>query len=325
MVDRRNLLHGMGALGAAGAIAAAGLSQHAKAAAGAALTGSALKGPYLDLTTGAGNKVAWARLHSDIDPSKQKHSWFRGYVMAARPDEPLQDLFGFEGLSTARIQIQKDGSYLKLLREVGLYTDLKTGEVLEKWHNPFLDEDVKVVPIANDPFNFVITEFGQGDPMNAGRGGDRKPFHLPWRQRGDWLDLEDHVHLRYPNSLEPEKWVRESSGPEVIASEMTVYHVRAAAMQDKDITGLSWFGTWGRRTPWLPWMLMGTAPGFCLYSAMVGSGEDLEQVHSRKTLDYVEKHYPKFLQAPADWDGKPNRSSLENYAVQQQPAAAKNK
>ena len=85
----------MGALGATGFIAAAGLSQHAKAAAGAALTGSALRGPYLDLTTGAGNKVAWARLHSDIDPSKQEHSWFRGYVMAARPGESLQDLFGF--------------------------------------------------------------------------------------------------------------------------------------------------------------------------------------------------------------------------------------
>lgn len=245
--------------------------------------------------------------------------------MAARPGESLQDLFGFEGLSTARIQIQKDGSYLKLLREVGLYTDLKTGEVLETWRNPFLDEDVKVVPIANDPFNFVITEFGQGDPMNAGRGGDMKPFHLPWRQRGTWLDLEDHVHLRYPNSLTPDKWVRESSGPEVIASEMTVYHVQAADMQNKSITGLSWFGTWGRRTPWLPWMLMGTAPGFCLYSAMVGSGDDLEQVHSRKMLDYVEKHYAKFLQAPTEWDGKPNRSSLENYAVQQLPAAAKKK
>lgn len=326
MFDRRNLLQGIGALGAAGIATATALPQRSGAASPAAPVGTALTGPYLDLSTGAGNKVAWARLHADIDPAKQKHSWFRGYVMAARPGEPLLDLFGFEGLSTARIQVQKDGSYLKLLREVGLYTDLKSGDVLETWRNPLLDgEEVKVAPIANDPFNFVITEFGQGDPMNAGRGGGKKPFQLPWRQRGEWLDLEDHVHLRHPNRLDPEVWVRESSGPEVIASEMTVYHVRAADMQDRNVTGLKWFGTWGRQTPWLPWMLMGRTPGACLYSAMVGSGDDLEHVHSRKTLDYVEKHYPKFLQAPTDWDGAPNRSSLENYALQQRPAATRKK
>ena len=117
----------------------------------------------------------------------------------------------------------------------------------------------------------------------------------------------------------------ESSGPEVIASEMTVYHVPGGGYAGQRHHGLSWFGTWGRRTPWLPWMLMGTAPGFCLYSAMVGSARISSRCTPRKDSDYVEKHYPKFLQAPADWDGKPNRSSLENYAVQQQPAAAKNK
>lgn len=315
-ITRRKMMQGIGGIGAASLVAGAGVqvkSAHAS-------TPASLKGPYLDLSTGEGNKIAWARIHSDIDTTKQKHSWFKGYVMALRPGERTQDLFGFAGLSTSRIQIQEDGSYLKLLREVGLYTDLKTGEVLETWHNPFLDEEVKVVPIANDPFNFIISEYAQGDPMNAGRGGDKRPFILPWKQRGDWLDLEDHVHLYYPNTLTPEKWVRESSGPFVITSELTGYHVRAEDMQNPAITGLQWFGNWNRTTPYLPWMLMGQAPGNCLYSAFVGSGDDLEQVHTRTVLDYVEKHYPTYLEAPTEWDGKPNRSSLENYADEQKPA-----
>jgi hypothetical protein len=53
----------------------------------------------------------------------------------------------------------------------------------------------------------------------------------------------------------------------------------------------------------------------------MGSGEDLEQVHSRQVLDYVEKHYPKYFTAPETYDPKtPSLSSLELYSKEQEPA-----
>ena len=67
-------------------------------------------------------------------------------------------------------------------------------------------------------------------------------------------------------------------------------------------------------------MLMGQEPGHCLYQAFMGSGEDLEQVHSRQMLDYVEKHYPKYFTAPETYDpNTPSLSSLELYAIEQEP------
>ncbi|MBK6599862.1 MAG: DUF1838 family protein [Proteobacteria bacterium] len=212
---------------------------------------------------------------------------------------------------------------MKLNREVGLYTDLRSCKVLETWHNRFLDEKVKVVPIANDPFNFVITEFAQGDPMDAGRTSERRPLILPWRQRGGLLELQERVHYSHPNHLTPDKWVRESSGPMIYASEMTTTFIDPADMQNPSVTGLPWHGSWVRKTPWLPWMLMGLAPGHCLYTCTIGSGQDLEAVHSRPVLDYVTKHYRNYFEAPIEWDGKKNRTSLENYVLEQKPTPPK--
>mgnify|MGYP001169401881 FL=1 len=331
-MKRRDFFKNFGTLGALGAGSAAlGLfGQQAKAdlpSAYGKAVGSALKGPYLDLTTGVGNKYAYSRLNGDLDESKQKYGWFKGYIMAIRPHQPILDVVGIDGFGVSRLEQQEDGSFAKILREVGLYTDLRSGEVLEEWHNPLTNEDVRVVHIANDPFNYVIEDYFPAPPKFGDLNKEEPPkipFILPWQQRGDRLDLEIHVNIFYPNALDPKKWVRESAGPMVQASEIFLYHVDTDKMQDPNLTTLPFSGTWNRITPWLPWMLMGQTPGHMLYVAFMGSGEDLEEVHSRQVLDYVEKHFPKYFTAPETYDPKtPSLSSLELYSLEQTPAPAK--
>ena len=38
-----------------------------------------------------------------------------------------------------------------------------------------------------------------------------------------------------------------------------------------------------------------------------------------KLLDYVEKHYPKYFEAPTKWED-PSLSSIERYSLEQKPA-----
>ena len=103
-MNRRDLLQRLGGIGAAGT--AALLAAPARSATAGPGNAAALKGPYLDLTTGVGNKTAMARMSGDLDTAKQKQSWFSGVVMAVRLDADIEDLFGFEGLSSSRIQVQ---------------------------------------------------------------------------------------------------------------------------------------------------------------------------------------------------------------------------
>ena len=328
---RREILKSFGAVGAFSAAALA-LGQAPRKAAAAGHDSSAatdyLSGPYLDLRTAGGNQIGYARLSSDLDESKQRAGWFKGYVMGVRPGEAIRDLFGFQGFGVSRLETQPDGGIARVLREVGYYTDLRSGEIMEEWHNPYSGETVSTVPIANDPFNTVIRDHYSRPPQFGGLNKDDvrppRPFILPWRQRGERLEMERHIHLYYKSALDPEVWARESSGDMVRVSEFFAYHLKGADMQNPDLTNLPLHGVWNRTTPWLPWMLMGQSPGHCQYACFMGSGEDLEQVHSRALLDYTQKHYPKYFNAPETYHpDTPSLSSLERYSEERTPAGPK--
>ena len=56
----------------------------------------------------------------------------------------------------------------------------------------------------------------------------------------------------------------------------------------------------------------------------MGGGQDVEQMLSRNVLDYIEKHYNKYLVAPGAeaWE-QDSLSSIERYALEQTPAPVK--
>jgi hypothetical protein len=62
-----------------------------------------------------------------------------------------------------------------MLREIVFYRDIKTGEILKTWHNPYTDRTVDVVPIANDPFNYTISEFYPDPPSYGGLNAVKPP------------------------------------------------------------------------------------------------------------------------------------------------------
>jgi hypothetical protein len=288
--------------------------------------GPGLKGPYLDLSTGRGNQLAYARIQGDLDFGKQKYFWFKGYVMAIEPQKKVVDLMGASGFGVIRLEQGPNGGIRRMCREVIVYTDLRSGDVLDEWKNPLTNETVKAVHVANDPFNYMIEDHF---PAMSDFGGLNKeqppkiPFILPWYQHGGMAEMEIHVHLAYPSALQPDKWPRESAGPIAQVSEFFAHHVKVEDLQNEKITSLDYTGTWNRITPWLPWMLMGQRPGLCQYACFMGTTPNLEEVLTRNVLDYCEKNYKKYFDAPTVWSTDRSLSSLEHYAKDQKPAPVK--
>ncbi|MBB6253103.1 DUF1838 family protein [Nitrospirillum iridis] len=300
----------------AAAAGALGLASPARAAAPAFLTRIDFKDPKW-------NRDAYARLDMDVDPTKQKVGWFRGAVYGVRDNEAVRSLFSVDGFSVVRSQQLPDGSWRRMLREIGFYRDLQTGQLMDTWHNPYTNEDVRVVPIANDPFNFTISEFLPEPPSYGGLNKDKppkRPFLMNWTDGPDGtVHLSTDIHLFYPSALQPDKWPRESTGAFNRVSEMFHYVVKRQDLENPAMTHVPAVGSWSRITPWLPWMLMGQAAGCISYFCSFGTVSGIDQLPA----DLVAKARamdPKWLSAP-DSDYGPSLSSLENYARQQTPAA----
>ena len=285
---------------------------------------TSIAGDYIDLTTARGNREAQARIYGNIDMESTKYGWFKGIVHGVRPGEGVRDLVGFSGFSATKLlpaTDDMDPGYRKVLREVGFYTDLETGEVLEEWENPYLNETVKTVPIANDPFNHTITDYFIQPPNYGGLNTDmppKRPMIMEWERQGNLLLHPTRINLFYPAALNPEKWPRENGNVMNQVSEMFMYQMDWNDMQNPALTSVEATGTWIRITPWLPWMLMGPTPGHCTYSCFFGASDTLDGADPQ-VLEYAAKHYPKYLEAPETWE-EPSLSSLEWYAREQTPA-----
>ena len=307
---RRQLLKGMAGLGTAAVIGAA--SQPVAAA----------KREPMRPDDPEWNRDAIARLAGDMDFGKVKHGWYAGSVCGVREGEALRPLMDFEGFSSIRLVDNGDGSYQRLLRETVYYKDLETGEVMDTYVNPYTNEEVKVVPVTNDPFNTVITQYAPKGPSYGGLRKveqKREPLLLPWKvTKPDTVTLARDIHLYYPSALQPDEWPRESSGKMVRVSEFFRYVIAKDDMENPDLTSIEYTGTWSRVTPWLPWMLMGQAEGHIVYMGTMGSFSHLDML-SPEVRAYAEKNQPKYFDAPTEWV-EPSLSSLEDYARTQKPA-----
>jgi hypothetical protein len=269
------------------------------------------------------NRDTFARLQADVDTKKQKYGWYKGVVLGVRPKEAVRPLCGFEGFSVARFLPQlPDGSWRKLLREVVFFRDLRTGQIMDAWQNPYTSENVRVVHTFNDPFNFTISDHFPDPPSYGGliaTKPPRIPFRLPWSIAGsNTVLLGTDIHLFYPSALKPEQWPRESAGTMSQVSEMFRYVIRAEDLADDRNTSVEYHGTWNRVTPWLPWMLMGQAEGHCLYVGDMAGYKSMDYL-PQDLIEYCRKNAPKFLEAPTE-DYGPSLSSIENYARMQKPA-----
>jgi len=62
---------------------------------------------------------------------------------------------------------ERGTGYKLVSREILLYLDPQTGEVLETWQNPWSGETVRVLHVANDPVNSTSYVTGRdGRPIS---------------------------------------------------------------------------------------------------------------------------------------------------------------
>ncbi|MCB1677687.1 MAG: DUF1838 domain-containing protein [Halioglobus sp.] len=255
----------------------------------------------IDLTSREGVIAVNRKIQcSTIDNEETTYIW-HGKAYSRKMGERDKQLFGLLGMNVRKcVTVKNDkgeAGYRLVSREIMLYLDPKTGELMDTWDNPWTGETLDVIHVANDPVN---------QRPSFGYGRDGKVIKLPIRKVADYWQMNVEVPLFYYNVLagDYQKYV----GGTYHATEIfDFYGVYDDLVSEKTTTvkpGVAWV----RISDWLPWMEMNGREGglyFNAQGAKLDSWNDLPKLMK----DQIAKNYPEYTNAPAGDDTRPNETS----------------
>lgn len=269
------------------------------------LTAGAANAQTLDLSKPEDAFKAMRKIQCSTEDGKPGFYYWEGNAYSRLPnverDRLLFRVVGMNVRACHSMVDEKRGPGARLVsREIMLYLDPKTGEVLRSWTNPFTNETVEVLHVANDPVNNFMA-------MSARGGG---AYQFPGKIAGPVMKMAIEVPLWYPNPLADSY---QKDIPNYQAVELFNFFAQTSDLLD---ASKDWAPTatvsWARVAPWLPWMNMGGKDGALYFNAVgvrVAGFDDLPAV----LKDEIRKTYPEYVGPPPANDPRPNETSWTYY------------
>ncbi|EED34058.1 hypothetical protein NOR53_1328 [gamma proteobacterium NOR5-3] len=256
----------------------------------------------IDMDSREGVVAINRKIQCSTEDGVEKTYVWHGRAYARRQGERDKLLFGLLGMNvrqcvTATNDKGEEG-YRQVSREIMLYLDPVSGEILREWENPYTGQTVEVIHVANDPVNSRSPNFGYGR--------DGKVSKLPLQMVGDYWQMNVEVPLFYHNVLggDYQKYV----GGTYHATELFNFYGARDELLDDDGTFVNPGVSWVRISQWLPWMEMNGRDGIMYFNAQ---GTKLDSWDDLPTLmkDEIAANYPKYRHAPPMDDQRPNETS----------------
>ena len=223
----------------------------------------------------------WVKTRNSL-ASKSTFLLWAGSVYAFVPNEKKKHLFKIVGMSVSRCLPKEDNSWDFTSRELTYYFDPHTEQIVHQWHNPWVNETVPVVHVANHQVQGLF------------KG------NFPAQVNGKTTTFVFDLFSDYPNPLAGDaRFIDYSPQATYQATELFKLSVPTTELHDRNISEVSQvILSWDRIGPWLPWMKMGNKPGQLIYSAhgcKVGGFRELPKWLQSEINDRV----PLYKDAPA--------------------------
>jgi len=266
---------------------------------------SGVQAQAIDLATPEGVLTANRKIHCHLEDGKPALYYWQGDVFSRRQGEADKRLFQVQGMNiracTTVNDPQKGKGFKLVSREILLYLDPNTGEVLRKWSNPWTGKEVEVMHVANDPVNSTW--------MPTGRDG--KPVTWSGYEIEDTVFIGAEVPLFYTNPLAGE--YQAQVGGTYHATEMFNFMANKKRLLDPKVKGLDDVHVgWVRMSQWLPWMEMGGREGLLYFHTAgrrVSDWSDMPETLRKE----IEANYPIYKAPPPADDARPNETSWTYY------------
>ena len=257
----------------------------------------------LDLDTTDGAFDAMRKIMCSAVDGEQVTYWWHGKAYSRRQGEKDIHLFNVEGMNTRQCTTvndpEKGVGFKSVSREILLYLDKDTGEVLSTWENPWTGEEVEVIHVANDPVNFTSYKNGRFGPAK-------------WRGsvNGKHWWMTTTVPLWYPNALGGE--FQKEIGGRYHATEMFNFLGTTDNLLDDTVTRADVTVGWVRMSDWLPWMMMEGREGV-IYMHTAGRKLDSWDEMGETMKAEIAANYPDYRNPPPADDERRNETSWTYY------------
>jgi len=226
-----------------------------------------------------------ARVYSRVEGERDRHL-FNGLGMNIRQ-------------CTSQDHPQRGRGWRMVSREVMLYLDPSTNEILRSWRNPWTNEEVTVLHIANDPVN----SRGATYPRNA----DGTPYRLDARRHSRWVQMPIEVPLFYTNPLGGD--YQDFVGNHYHAMEIFDFAADADELLDTRRHPTVYPSvSWVRISDWMPWMRMGGRQGQMVFNAMGVKLRSFDELPAA-LKDEIRANYPAYVAPPPLDDRRPNETT----------------
>ncbi len=249
------------------------------------------------------------KMNTKVICSTKANEWsvfyWEGTVYSRVRGEKDRHLFDVSAMSMRQCQPFTDpvrgvGSR-SVNREIMIYRDPETKEILRTWKNPWTGETVDVMQVHNDPVNSRQPDWS--------RDADGKPKakfdHLV--KDGYMYQGGDAALLFYDNPLAGD--YQDFVGNKYQASEFLTAVVPMKVLSDPKTTRSDdTIISWGRISRWMPWMKMGGRDGLLVHytgGLRLNSFEELPEWMKAE----VRKNYPDYVAPPPVDDKRPNETS----------------
>ncbi len=250
-----------------------------------------------------------------LEQGQQVIYWWKGGMFARVEGERDRKLFDIQGMNIRQCSNlsdpQRGPGFRSVSREVMIHIDPATGQIADRWVNPWTKEDLEVIHVANDPVNMRAPMFARsanGTPMKAEfTVMNGRAFHT------------GNAPLFYRNPLQGDyqDWV----GGTYQAMEMGTDFFYADDLFDSTRPAPQHHSmSWSRISGWLPWMKMGDRNGV-IYTAAVGGRIDRIDDLPEPLRTVLRTRYPQYAAPPPIGDTRPNQTSWEVFKTRRAAAA----
>ncbi len=260
-------------------------------------------GEKLDVNDPNQALMASNKLFCDNKAETPSLYWWQGMVYSRIPGEKDRHIFNVQGMNIrqcARFEDPVKGlGFRSVSREIMLYLDPETDEILRHWENPWTGETVEVMHVANDPVNSRAPRFARDEEGKA-----QATFDSMIVMNGMGLQGGGAAKLFYTNPLTGD--YQDYEGGKYHASEfLTIAYPMDDALDASHTAIQDSVISWGRVSGWLPWMKMRGRTGLMVHwthGIRLHDWNDLPEVLRKE----IETNYPIYREPPPVDDDRPN-------------------